>query len=257
MSNDPLSLVGRSAVITGSGRNIGRAVAHELASHGANVLVNVRSNEVEAHNVQRELEEYGVRAAVVIGDACRKETVERIAEVGQGVLGGIDIVVSNASQRLYRLFEETSDDEWEYHLNQQLTASWHLAKSLTPGMVSRGWGRIIHINGPDGYVGGPTRIPHAVGKAGLRALTKSLAGSLGGYGITVNDVTPSCVDTVRDPATHPREDSKSHVAGSREAPIGRDPSVEEVAWACAFLCAERSAAITGVNLAVDGGRWMF
>src|SRR6516164_4385000 len=111
---------------------------------------------------------------VVMGDGADKATVERMRTQAEETFGGVDIYVSNAARRLYKDFFTITDEEWDYHLNQQLTASWYLAKALVPGMRDRGWGRIVHINGEYGWLGGWTRIPHSVGKGGLRTLTKSL-----------------------------------------------------------------------------------
>jgi NAD(P)-dependent dehydrogenase (short-subunit alcohol dehydrogenase family) len=93
--------------------------------------------------------------------------------------GRVDIYVSNAARRLHKTFFETSNEDWHFFLNQQLTASWYLAKAFVPAMKAAGWGCIIHINGPDGYSGGWTRIPHSTAKGALRTLTKSLAAGLG------------------------------------------------------------------------------
>src|SRR5262249_35153193 len=160
---------------------------------------------------------------------------------------------SNAARRLYRDFFETTNDDWHFYLNQQLTASWYLAKAFVPGMKDAGWGRLIHINGPDGWSGGGTRIPHYTAKGGLPTLAKSLASGLGQYGITVNDVTPGFTETVRDPETHPQIDHQFTAQMLQRLPIRRQPTAEELAWACAFLCSPRSGAITGSVIHVDGG----
>jgi len=163
--------------------------------------------------------------------------------------------VSNAARRLHKDFWDTSDEDWHRYLNQQLTASWYLAKAFAPGMRERNWGRIMHMNGPDGWSGGPTRIPHSTAKGGLRTFTRSLARSLGPYGITVNDINPGFADTIRDMETHPgltRE--RSDKIAKDIIPIGRQPQPEEVAYACAFLAATRSAAINGTVMHVDGGQ---
>lgn len=257
MSN-PLDLSGKTALVTGSGRNIGRAILLEFAAHGANVVINTRSNESEAKEVARAAEALGARAIVVLGDASEVETVERIQSEAEKAFGGVDIYVSNAARRLHRTFFETTNEDWHQYLNQQLTASWYLAKAFAPYMQERGWGRIIHMNGPDGWVGGWTRVPHSTAKGGLRTLTKSLASGLGDYGITVNDINPGMAQTERDPETHPEEfdEKRVELINSRMA-IRRRPSVEEIAWACVFLCSWRSDAITGSVLHVDGGHSMF
>jgi 3-oxoacyl-[acyl-carrier protein] reductase len=124
-------------------------------------------------------------------------------------------------------------------------------------MRDRGWGRVVHINGEDGWLGGWTRVPHSVGKGGLRTLTKSLASGLGQYGITVNDVSPGFIDTIHDMDTHPEVTREQTAKFLPAIPIRRQPTPEEMAWACAFLCSTRSAAITGAVIHVNGGQWMF
>ena len=256
MIND-LGIAGKTALVTGSGRNIGRAIVLELASHGANVIVNSRSDKAEADAVAKEARALGVGTLVVMGDAGDKATVERMRTEAEEAFGGVDIYVSNAAHRLYSNFFEITDEDWHYYLNQQLTASWYLAKAFAPGMRDRGWGRIVHINGEDGWLGGWSRIPHSVGKGGLRTLTKSLASGLGQYGITVNDVSPGFIETIRDMETHPEVTPERTNEFLPAIPIRRQPTPEELAWACAFLCSPRSAAITGAVIHVNGGQWMF
>jgi 3-oxoacyl-[acyl-carrier protein] reductase len=255
MTDVDLDFSDRTMLVTGSGRNIGRAVVLEFAARGANVVINVRSNRDEAEAVAHEAEGLGGNALVVLGDVSDPVTIERIKEQVEQRFGHLDMYVSNAAQRLHKSFLDTTDEEWHYHLNQQLTASWHLAKAFVPRMQEQGWGRIIHINGPDGYQGGWMRAPHSVAKGGLRTLTKSLAEGLGAFGITVNDVSPGFVETVRDPATHPQLVAERVAEVVKEIPIGRQPTPEDLAWACAFLCSPRSGSITGSVIHVDGGQF--
>ncbi|MGH9043317.1 MAG: SDR family NAD(P)-dependent oxidoreductase, partial [Acidimicrobiales bacterium] len=191
-----------------------------------------------------------------MGDTADKETIELIRKRAEAELGRIDMYVSNAARRLHKDFFETTDEDWDRYLNQQLRASWYLAKAFVPAMREAGWGRIIHMNGGDGWSGGWTRVPHSTAKGGLRTLTKSLAQGLGEYGITVNDVSPGLIQTVRDPQTHPTITPDFEKEFASRIPIRRLATPEEVAWACAFLCSERSAAITGSVIHVDGGSGM-
>jgi 3-oxoacyl-[acyl-carrier protein] reductase len=254
LERQELDFRGKSILVTGSGRNIGRAIVLEFASRGANVIINARSNVDEALQVERKAKELGVETLVVMGDSGDVETIDLIATQAAERFGRVDMYVSNAARRLFKGFFETTNEEWHRHLNQQLSASWYLAKALVPGMQAVGWGRIIHINGPDGYTGMWTRVPHSTAKGGLRTLTKSLAEGLGEFGITVNDVCPGFIDTVRDPETHPQVTPEMVAQSAARMPIRRQPTVEEVAWACAFLCSPRSAAITGSVIHVDGGQ---
>ena len=251
---DPFELSGHTAVITGSGRNIGRCIAVELAGAGVNIVLNGRSNTDELESVRAEVETAGSKAIIVLGDAAEKSTAERLRDEAERAFGHADIVVSNAAKRLHKDFFDTTDEDWHRHLNQQLTGSWYLAKAFVPGMCDGGWGRIIHVNGPDGWNGGPTRIPHSTAKGGLRTLTKSLAAGLGQYGITVNDIIPGFTATIRDFTTHPDwADPNFVVERAKRVPIGRMTTPEELAWAALFLCSQRSGAINGTALHVDGG----
>jgi NAD(P)-dependent dehydrogenase (short-subunit alcohol dehydrogenase family) len=255
---DPeLDFTGKTVLVTGSGRNIGRAIAIEFAGRGANVIINSRSNRDEAEAVAKEAQALGARTLIVMGAAGELSTVEEMKHRAEQAFGRVDIYVSNAAGRFHRDFFETSNDDWHFFLNQQLTASWYLAKAFVPGMIDARWGRIIHINGPDGYTGGWMRIPHSTAKGGLRTLTKSLAAGLGEYGITVNDINPGFAATIRDPETHPGLTPEFSAERARITnPIRRQPTVDEIAWACVFLCSRRAGAITGSAVHVDGGRGM-
>jgi 3-oxoacyl-[acyl-carrier protein] reductase len=253
--SDELDFSGKTLLVTGSGRNIGRGIALEFADRGANVIVNARTNVDEAKAVADEIRQRGVEALVLMGAPSDEATVDSWAREVEDHFGHLDMYVSNAARRLHRSFFDTSNDDWHNYLNQQLTASWYLAKAFVPGMREAGWGRIIHINGPDGYLGGWTRVPHSTAKGGLRTLTKSLAEGLGEFGITVNDVSPGFIETIRDPETHPQLSPEATPELAQRIPIKRQPTISEMAWACAFLCSPRSGAITGSVIHVDGGQF--
>jgi 3-oxoacyl-[acyl-carrier protein] reductase len=253
-----LDFTGKTILVTGSGRNIGKAIILEFAARGANVVINTRSNREEADGVLRQAEALGSKGIVVIGDAGEKATIDEIKFRAEEAFGRVDIYVSNAARRLHKSFWDTTDEEWHRHLNQQLTASWYLAKAFAPAMRRAGYGRIIHINGPDGYEGGWTRVPHSTAKGGLRTLTKSLAAGLGEYGITVNDINPGYAETVRDYTTHPSlADGKVLEDIRKTIPIRRGADPSELAFGVAFLCSSRALPITGSILHFDGGRNMF
>ena len=253
-----LDFSGKTILVTGSGRNIGRAIILEFAGRGANVIINARSNEQEARGVEKEAQALGAKTLVVMGTAGELKTVEEMRRRAEETFGRVDIYVSNAARRLHKTFFETSNEDWHFFLNQQLTASWYLAKAFVPGMMEARWGRIIHINGPDGYTGGWTRVPHSTAKGALRTLTKSLAQGLGEYGITVNDINPGFMETVRDYTTHPGVTPEYSAERARQLhPIKRQSRPDELAFAVAFLCSERSGAITGSAIHVDAGARMF
>ena len=162
---DEFGIAGKTLLVTGSGRNLGKAIVLEFAARGANVVVNSRSNAAEARQVAEEAEALGGKAIVVLGDAAEKSTVLELKARAEEAFGQVDIYVSNAARRLHKDFWETTDEDWHRYLNQQLTASWYLAKAFAPGMRERGWGRILHMNGPTAGAAAPpgcrTRPPRA------------------------------------------------------------------------------------------------
>lgn len=253
---DELNFHDKTMLVTGSGRNIGRAIIREFAARGANVVINARSNVEEARSVEKEAQLLGAATAVVMGPPAELAVVDELKAVVEKRFGRLDMYVSNAARRLNRSFFETSNEDWHFYLNQQLTASWYLAKAFVPGMQEAGWGRIIHMNGPDGWVGGWTRAPHSAAKGALRTLTKSLATGLGEFGITVNDIDPGHTETIRDPETHPEDTPESEAALAAGLPMRKLPQPEDIAWACAYLCSPRSQTVTGSVVHVDAGRDM-
>ncbi|HEU0033961.1 MAG TPA: SDR family oxidoreductase [Kofleriaceae bacterium] len=250
-------LTGKTALVTGAGRNIGRAIVVELARQGANVIVNARSNRAEAEAVAAEARALGAGAIVVLGDIAALATIETVAREAEAAFGGVDIYVSNAMYRKHQAFHDTTVEDWHRYLEMQLGASFYLARTFAPAMARRGWGRIIHITGPDGFVGVANRIANVVAKGGLRSLTKALARELGPSGITVNDIAPGMHDTVRDPVTHPFVNDPDWIDKAvRSIPVGRLGTAEDVAWCCGFLASPRSGFITGQVLGCNGGELM-
>jgi 3-oxoacyl-[acyl-carrier protein] reductase len=261
----PGELDGKTALVTGSGRNIGRAIVLELASRGANVVVNTRSNADEAAAVERQARDLGAEAMAVVGDVSSEETVDAMKQSIESRFGGVDILVSNAALRPYQSFFDMPTSDFVSVLNVQLVASFRLAQAFAPGMVERQWGRIIHITGPDAFVGLTHRAHNVTAKGGLRALTKALAIELGPYGITVNDVAPGAVRTADRGATHPRvsgSDGEELISEEgderimRRIPVGRWAEPEDVAYACGFLASPRAGYYTGNVLCCFGGMFM-
>ena len=253
--NDQPELAGHAAFVTGSGRNIGRAIALELAGRGANVVVNARSNHDEAAAVAAACRALGVDADVVIGAAASPATIEAAHELGERRFGGIDITVSNAAVRPYQALQDITFADWQAVLDTQVNASFRIAEAFVPGMRARGWGRIIHITGPDAFIGLANRAHNVAAKGALRAFTKALAVELGPFGITVNDVAPGILETERDDASHPHAstDQLDRSRLVRLIPVGRLGRPDDVAYACGFLASPRASYITGTVIPCFGG----
>jgi NAD(P)-dependent dehydrogenase (short-subunit alcohol dehydrogenase family) len=196
-----------------------------------------------------------------MGDISQQDTIDRIAVDAAREFGGVDICVSNAALRPYQSFFDMTAEEFKAILEVQLVTSFRLAKAFVPWMVEQQWGRIIHITGPDAFIGLSHRAHNVTAKGGLRALTKSLAIELGPYGITVNDVAPGAMATVRNDLSHPKvSEDRENLNERREALIGQIPvrrlgSVEDLAYACGFLASPRAGFYTGTVMTCFGGQW--
>ena len=241
-------LEGKTALVTGSGRNLGRAILLEFAARGANVVVHARGNRAEAEAVAEEARALGADALVALGDVGDAEVVRALVGEALRRFPSIDVYVSNAAIRPHGGVLDVSAEEWRRALAINLDAAFHLARAIAPSMVERGWGRIIHIGG--GFGVAPGRVHTLAGKAGLLGLTRSLAADLGRHGITANMVAPAAIDVAGERGGPPPAD------GPDAVPVGHWGAPEDVAWACAFLASERSRFITGQTLHVNGGRMM-
>lgn len=241
-------LEGRTALVTGSGRNLGRAILLEFAARGANVVVHARGNRAEAEAVAGEARALGAEALVALGDVGDAEAVRALVGEALRRFGALDVYVSNAAIRPHGSVLDVSAEEWRRALATNLDAAFHLARAIAPSMIERGWGRIIHIGG--GFGVGPGRVHALAGKAGLLGLTRALAADLGRHGITANMVAPAAIDVSGERGGPPPAD------GPDAVPVGQWGAPEDVAWACAFLASERSRFITGQTLHVNGGRMM-
>ncbi|MDB5911674.1 MAG: hypothetical protein JWP22_349 [Ramlibacter sp.] len=257
MTTPPLhgSLAGRTAIVTGSGRNIGRAVALSLAAQGANVVVNGHSDRAAVDAVVEEIRAAGGKAHGIMADVGRDEEVAALVQQAAAHFGGVDIVVSNVGIRRKQPFLEITPEQWDEVLRTNLSAAFYLARHAIPLMRSRRWGRIVLVSGFDGFWGQVTERAHNItAKAGLHGLAMALAREFGVDGITANTVAPGAIDTVRDWSqyTHQLREQLE-----REIPLGRYGKPDEVAAACDLLCSDRGGFISGQVIHVNGGHYMY
>lgn len=249
-----LDLTGRTVLVTGSGRNIGRACILECASAGANVVVNARSNEAEANAVAEEARQLGANAVVALGDVGNPADVDHIVSTARDAFGSIDIYVSCAAVRHRQSLLEITDEDWNRILSSNLSASFYLARRIVPDMIDKRWGRIIHISGHDGFRGSVNRAHNVAAKLGLHGLTKAMAKELGQHGITVNTVVAGSFNTTRDPRHYPDWSAESR---AKDNPLGRIGDPSELAWLCLFLMSPRSGYLTGQAFHINGGENMY
>ena len=239
----------RTALITGAGRNIGRAVALGLAADGFDVVVNGSSDRAAAESVAEVVRAFGVRALVAMGDVGRREECARIAAEALAELGSVDVLVNNAALRPLKPFLEITEEDWSRVMAVDLEASVWLAQAVLPGMVERGWGRIVSFTGMNAIHGYAGRAPVSVAKHGVWGLTKALAKEFGPKGITVNAISPGPIAADDDePGVHTNR--HGYVA---KVPLGRMGTPAEVAAVVRMLVGEGGGYVNGQMLAVNGG----
>ncbi|MEP7137386.1 MAG: SDR family oxidoreductase [Chloroflexota bacterium] len=244
-------LSGMVALVTGSGRNIGRAIILEMAREGANVVVNAKANRSEAEAVAKEAHALGVRAIVTLADVSEKSQVDAMFSQVLDTFGQVDILVSNAAIRPQKAFTELTVDEWRQAIGVILDGAFYCTQAALPAMLNKQFGRVIYITGDGAYSGAAKRAHVSAAKMGLTGLARGLASEFAEQNITFNIISPGRMDTTRnqsfylDPAAMQKMD---------DIPVGRLGKPDEIAKACSYLASEDAAYITGQTLHVNGGR---
>jgi 3-oxoacyl-[acyl-carrier protein] reductase len=240
----------RTALVTGAGKNIGRACVLALAEDGFNVAINGSSDKEACERVAQEAEKLGARAMVIMGDVGKPEECKRIAGDVIEAFGAVDALLNNAALRPSKPFLETSDEDWRRVLAVDMEAAIWLSRACLPGMVSKGWGRIVNFAGMNAIHGHAGRVPVSVAKHGVWGLTKSLAMEFGPKGVTTNIISPG-------PIAPDAEEHNASVHARKEAlakvPLGRMGKPAEVAAAARLLVSDAGAYINGQMIAVNGG----
>lgn len=254
-----MRLRGRTALVTGASRNIGRAIALALATEGADLVLNTRANRDELEAVAAECRKAGVRVAPVLGDIADPAAVEAMVAEGLAALGAIDVLVCNAAIRPHQPITETSPEDWHRVMAVNLHSAFYLARAVVPGMKARRRGSIIAIGGQSAITGRPNTAAVTAAKSGLLGLVRALAAELGPFGIRANMVVPGTIDTERRYAHWYPEFTEAPPGAPpqlKEIPLGRLGRPEEIADACVFLASDASAYVTGDTIRVMGGRFI-
>jgi 3-oxoacyl-[acyl-carrier protein] reductase len=244
-------LAGRVALVTGAAKNIGRAIALELAAAGVAVAINTRASRAEAEALADDIRGRGGRAGVFLADIAEADAVARMHAAVVAELGAVDILVLNASVRREVAFETMSFAEWRQVMSISLDGAFHCIQAVLPGMLRAGRGDIITLAGDTALTGAVGKVHSSVAKNGLTGMTRALAREFGPRGLRVNCVSPGHINTVRANARAPRPDAGSHI------PVGRYGEPGEIAATVRFLCSPHAGFITGQTLHVNGGQWMF
>jgi 3-oxoacyl-[acyl-carrier protein] reductase len=234
-------LDGRTALVTGGGKGIGRASAKALAEKGARVVVNYRSDATAAEGCAHEIGGTALRCDVTDGEAVQAMVKS---------IGGVDILVNNAGAVRDNLLLRMKQADWDHILQTDLTSAFHTTKAVMSGMLRARWGRIVNMTSVVGITGNPGQANYAAAKAGLIGFTKSIAKEIGSRGITCNAVAPGYV---RTELTEGSLNDELVAQLVKMTPLQREGTPEDVAAAVAFLASPAAGFITAHVLVVDGG----
>ena len=244
-------LAGKVAIVTGAGRNIGRAIARHLAAAGAAVVVNVRTNKAEADAVVKEIEAGGGKAIAVVADVADPAAVEAIAQAALKAFGRIDILVNNASLRREKPIDQMSYTDWREVMGATLDSAFHGVHACLPALKKAGGGTIINVGGLSAHIGSRNRAHVMTAKAALVGFSRALAHDLAADKITANCVVPGAIDTTRpgsspNPAHHLTHGT---ITGERGKP-------DDVAAMVRFLAGPGGRFVTGQTIHVNGGAFL-
>jgi 3-oxoacyl-[acyl-carrier protein] reductase len=241
-------LEGKVALVSGASRGIGRAIAIDLAIHGADVVVNYATRVDAAETVCKAIRDMGRRALPLQADVAEATDVARMVAEAIATFGHIDILVNNATLHRGRRVEKLPESDWDAVIDSCLKGAYHCCQSILPQMRARSWGRIINISSSVGLIGWPGDTAYGAAKSGLIGFTRSLAKEVAPDGITANVVMPGYIRTDMTAALTPK--NIEHMLSL--IPLGRAGEPEDVAEVVTFL-ATAGAYVTGAVYVVDGG----
>jgi 3-oxoacyl-[acyl-carrier protein] reductase len=247
-----MSLTGQVALVTGAARNIGRAIALQLAAAGATVVVNAKTSRAEIDGVAAEILTGGGQALSVLADVTDRAAVDAMITATLKNFGQLDILVNNAAIRGEAPIDSMTAEEWRRVMGVVLDGAFNCVQAALPALRKSAHGRIVNIGGMTGHTGAAQRVHVVTAKAGLSGFTRALAHELGAAGISVNCVVPGLIETVRGASSggtpHHRRVHKSLLAGAGQA--------DDVAGMVVHLCGPGGRFITGQTIHVNGGAFL-
>jgi 3-oxoacyl-[acyl-carrier protein] reductase len=258
-----LGLAGRTCIVTGASRGIGRATARQLCTEGASVLLVARSEE-ELENAAGQCAREGGRAEALACDVTDPDAGERMARAAAERLGPVDVLVNNAGTARWRDLDDVPDADWQAAWDVNVMASLRATRAVVPGMRERGWGRVVNVSSTAAKRPSRYMPEYSVAKAAQLSLSRLFADQLAGDGVLVNAICPGPTKSelwVAEGGLADQSAELSGLSGRDEAlekagagrPIGRLAEVEEIAAAIVFLCSERASYVAGAAWSVDGG----
>lgn len=242
-------LTGKTALVTGASKGIGRAIATKMAQEGANVAFTYLSSVEKGEALEKELAEFGIKAKGFRSNAAEFKAAEELVNAVVAEFGSLDILVNNAGITRDNLLMRMSEEMWDDVINVNLKSCFNTVKAATRTMMKQRAGSIINITSVVGLKGNAGQANYAASKAGIIGFTKSVALELGSRGIRSNAVAPGFIETEMTDAL----DEKTVQSWRDAIPLKRGGSPEDVANVCTFLASDMSAYVTGQTIQVDGG----
>jgi len=248
----PGQLDGRTALVTGASRGIGRAIAYALAQEGADIAINYVSSEGPAKSLGEEIQQLGRRAILAQADVADYPDTFRMAQEVLKQFGHLDILINNAGITSDKTFARMDHASWRKVLATNLDGVFNCTKVFIDQMLERKWGRVVNITSVIGQIGNFGQANYAASKAGVASFSKSLAKELAAKGVTVNCVAPGFIETEMVTAIPEKVRQKL----IDQIPMRRFGRADEVARSCVFLCSADGDYITGAEISINGGLFM-
>ena len=249
-----MRLSGKKAIVTGSSRGVGAAVALAFGREGADVVVNYTSSEGPAKDIVKQIEEMGQKAVAVKADAASEADCQRLVEAAVKDLGGLDIVVNNAGFTRPAMLHKMNEEQWDAVLGIHLKAAWLMSKAAQPVMKEQASGKIINVTSVAGVVGTVGQVNYSAAKGGVISLTKSIAREMARFNVCCNVISLGIVAT--DMTEKIRTDEKLREIYMNRILLKRFAEAKDITPAFVFLASDEADYITGQLLCVDGGYGM-
>lgn len=244
-------MTGRRALVTGSSRGIGRAIALALAEYGADLCVHYHGRRADAEEVAEKARGFGVSSVVVQADIGDADGPPRLAEAAVAGLGGIDILVLNASMEYRTPWQEISLEAFQRQIDVNLRSTMQLIQLLVPAMIERGWGRVVTLGSVQQHKPSPVMWVYAGNKLAQLGMARNLSNQIAGKGVTVNNLAPGAILTERN--AEPLSDPAFRKQIEAKIPVGRLGAPDDLIGAALLLCSDAGRYMSGCDLFVDGG----